>query len=66
MRYTPNPFTTSELEGGGWSATRPGRFAPGKIPIPFVQEAGWALEPVWTGMGLDPRTVQPLTSRYTD
>jgi hypothetical protein len=29
---------------------RPGRFTPGKDPIPIVQEAGWALRPVWTGM----------------
>jgi hypothetical protein len=27
---------------GGWSAPRPGRFTPGKDPVPIVQEAGWA------------------------
>ena len=27
----------------------PGRFAPGKDPVPTVQEAGWAPGPVWTG-----------------
>jgi hypothetical protein len=26
---------------GGWSAPRPGRFTPGKYPVPIVQEAGW-------------------------
>jgi hypothetical protein len=33
-----------------WSASRPGRaLPPGKgPPVPSVQEAGWALEPVWT------------------
>ena len=31
------------------SAPRPGRLAPGKDPVPIVQEAGWASEPVWTG-----------------
>ena len=31
------------------SASRPGRFYPGKDPIPIVQEAGWAPGPVWTG-----------------
>jgi hypothetical protein len=36
------------LEGGGWSAPRPGRFTPGKHPVPIVQEAGWAPGPVWT------------------
>jgi len=45
---------------------------PGKEPVPIVQEAGWASEPVWTGaknlapLGFDPRTVQPVGSRYTD
>jgi len=34
---------------GGWSTLRPGRFTPGKDPVPIVQEAGWASEPVWTG-----------------
>jgi hypothetical protein len=27
----------------------PGRFTPGKDPVPIVQEAGWAQVPVWTG-----------------
>ena len=35
---------------GGWSAPRPGRFTPGKDPVPIVQEAGWAPGPVWTGV----------------
>jgi hypothetical protein len=40
----------SALEGGEWSASRPGRtLPPGKEPpVPIVQEAGWAPEPVWT------------------
>jgi len=35
---------------------------PGKKPLPFLQEAGWALGTVWTGAenlapaGFDPRT----------
>jgi hypothetical protein len=40
---------TTALEGGEWSAARPGRFTPGKDPVPIVQEAGWAPGPVWTG-----------------
>jgi hypothetical protein len=63
---------TSALEGGGWSAPRPGRFTPGKDPVPILQEAGWAqgqsgqvrkilLPPVF-----DPRTIQPVASHYTD
>ena len=45
---------------------------PEKDPVPIVQEAGWASGPVWTGAenlvspGFDPRTVQPVGSRYTD
>jgi hypothetical protein len=27
----------------------PGRFIPGKNPVPIVQEAGWTPGPVWTG-----------------
>ena len=59
--------------GVGVSAPRPGRFTPWKDPAPTAQEAGWAPGPVWTGAenlapppGLDPRTVQPVASRYTD
>jgi hypothetical protein len=37
------------LDGGGWSAPRPGRLYPGKDPVPIVQEAGWFSEPVWIG-----------------
>jgi hypothetical protein len=45
---------------------------PGKDPVPIVQEAVWAQGPVWTGVenlappGFDPRTNQPVASRYTD
>jgi hypothetical protein len=50
----------------------PAAFTPGKEPVPIVQEAGWAPEPVWIGAenlappGFDPRTFQPVASRYTD
>jgi len=64
---------TAALEGGEWSASRPGRiFTPRKDVVPIVKEAGWAPRPVWTGAeNLDPtgirsRTVQPVASRYTD
>jgi hypothetical protein len=45
-------------------------FTPGKDPVPIEQEAGWVPGPVWTGaenivpMGFDPRTVQPVASRW--
>jgi hypothetical protein len=58
---------------GGWSAPRPGRFTPGK-------ERGTHCTGGWVGPqggsvrvrkispppGFDPRTVQPVASRYTD
>jgi hypothetical protein len=49
-RYSSYSFLTSALEGGEWSASRPGRdLPPGKEPpVPTVQEAGWAPELVWT------------------
>jgi hypothetical protein len=49
-RYSSYSFTTSALNRGEWSASRPGRaLTPGKgPPVPIVQEAGWAPEPVWT------------------
>jgi hypothetical protein len=49
-RYSSYSFTTSALDRGEWSASRPGRaLPPGKgPPVPIVQEAGWAPEPVWT------------------
>ena len=41
---------TAALEGSEWSAARPGRTLPtGKTRYPFLQEAGWAPGPVWTG-----------------
>jgi hypothetical protein len=41
---------TTAIEEGEWSASRPGRsLPPGMIPVPIVQEAGWAPGPVWTG-----------------
>jgi hypothetical protein len=50
----------------------PAAFTSGKDPVPIVQEAGWAPGPVWISAenlappGFDPRTFQPVASRYTD
>jgi hypothetical protein len=50
----------------------PAALIPGKDPVPIVQEAGWAPEPVWIGVenlaqpGFDPQTLQPVASLYTD
>jgi hypothetical protein len=66
-------FSTSALEGGGWSAPRPGRFTPGKDPVPIVQKSGWAPGPVWTCAKIlaptgirSPDRPSPVASRYTD
>ena len=54
--------STSALDGGGWSTPRPGRFTPGKDPVPIVQEAGWAPGPVWTGA----ENITPIGIRSPD
>jgi hypothetical protein len=65
-------FLDLSTRRGGWSAPRLARFNPGKHLVSIVQEAGWASGPVWTWEksryppGFDPRTVQPVASRYTD
>jgi hypothetical protein len=76
--YTSYSFTTSALEEGEWSASRPGRALPWRTdpPLPFVQEAGWAPEPVWTqvrgkmyylcrGSNLDRPVVHSVVRDYT-
>jgi hypothetical protein len=69
---------TSALDGGEWSATRPGRaLPPGKgSPVPIGQDAGWATESVWTqrleeksscfcqGSNLDRLVIQPVIRHY--
>jgi len=56
----------------GVSVTPRQHRTPGKDTLPIVQGAGWASGPVWTGAenfsppGFDPRTFQPIGSRYTD
>jgi hypothetical protein len=63
-RYSSYSFLTSALEGGEWSASRPGRaLPPGKEPpVPSVQEAGWAPEPVWA-QGLEEKASAPAGDR---
>ena len=48
-KYNSVLCLTSALDGGGWSTLHPGRFTPGNDTVHIVQEAGWALGPVWTG-----------------
>ena len=54
----------------GWSAPRNGRFTPGKDPVPHCT-GGWVGSRAGCGKsrpppGFDPRTIQPVASRYTD
>ena len=49
QRYSSTLSLTSALDGGGWSTPHPGRFTPGKDPVPIALEAGWVSEPVWMG-----------------
>jgi hypothetical protein len=58
----------------GWVANATPRplYLRERNPVTVVQEAGWDPWPVWTSAdnlappGFDPRTVQPVASRYTD
>ena len=34
--YSSTLPSTSALDGGGWTTPRPGRFTPGKDPVPVV------------------------------
>ena len=63
---------TAALEGGEWSAARPGlTLPPGKTRYPFYRrlggpqgQSGWAKNLVPTG--IRSRTVLPVVSHYTD
>ena len=50
--------------GVGGQHHAPAAFTPGKDPVPIVQEAGWASEPVWIGaenLALTGIRFQPLS-----
>ena len=71
--YSSTLPSTSALDGGGWSTPRPGRLTP-------LERTGAHCTESWVGPragvdgwgntrpppGFDPRTVQPVASRYTD
>jgi hypothetical protein len=76
-KYSSYSFLTSALDGGEWSASRPGRaLPPGKDPpVPIEQEDGWAPEPVWTqrleekssaSVGDRTPVVQSVVNHHTD
>jgi hypothetical protein len=45
--YVDPHFLNLALAGNEWSASRPGRFAPGKTFF-ITHRNGWTTEPVWT------------------
>ena len=64
---------TAALEGGEWSAARPGRtLPPGKTRCSFYRRLGGPqgrsgqVRKISSPPGFDPQTVQPVASRYTD
>jgi hypothetical protein len=63
-RYSSYSYVTSTVDGGEWSASRPGRALPPekKNPVPIGQEAGWAPEPVWT-QRLEEKSSAPVGDR---
>jgi hypothetical protein len=76
-RHSSYSYLTSALDGGEWSASRPGRaLPPGKEHlVPIGQEAGWAPEPVWTqkleekssaSVGDRTPVVQSVVGHYTE
>ena len=63
---------TAVLEGGEWSAARPGRILPpGKTRYQFYRRLGGPQDQSGRAenffpIGIRSRTVQPVVSRYTD
>ena len=67
------PFHDHGTRRGWGVSVRPRPlFTPGKDTVPIVQEAGWAqgrsgqVRKISLPPGFDPRTVQPVASRYSD
>ena len=73
QKYSSTLFQTSALEGGEGSASRPGStLPPGKTRYPLYMRLGGhqgrsgLVRKISPPPGFDPRTVQPVGSRYTD
>ena len=72
MDYSSTLSLNPAIDGDGRLTPRPDRFTLGNDPIPTVQEAGvpegWSerVRKLSRLPELDPRTVQPVASRYTD
>jgi hypothetical protein len=64
---------TSAVDAGGWSTPRPGSFTRAKeTRYPLYRRLGGSqgrsgrMQNISLPAGLDPRTAQPVASRYTD
>jgi hypothetical protein len=73
QRYSSILSLTLALDEGGWSTPRPGRFTPGKeTRYPLYRRLDGSqgrfgrVRKTSPPLGFDPRTVQPVASRYTD
>jgi hypothetical protein len=62
-RYISYSLLTSALDGVSGQRHAPAALCPGKRPpVPIVQEAGWAPEPVWT-QRLEEKSFAPAGDR---
>ena len=70
--YSSTLPSTSALDGGGWSTPRPAALPPGKTRYALYRRLGGLqarsgrVRKISPLPGFDPRTVQPVASRYTD
>jgi hypothetical protein len=61
--YSPTLFLDLGTRTGWWVSVTPRPLsAPGKDPVPIVQEAGWTPGPVWTGT----KILTPIGIRFPD
>jgi hypothetical protein len=71
-KYSSTLSLTSALHGFGWLRPRPGRITPGNDAYPLYRKLGGRqglsgrVQKISTSPGFDPRTVQPVASRYID
>jgi hypothetical protein len=72
-RYSSTLSLTSALNVSGWLTPRPGRFTPReKDPVPIyrrlgrLQDQSGRVRKISPPPGFNPRTFQPVASRYTD
>jgi hypothetical protein len=66
-------FSITGKRGVGDQRKAPAALPREREPVPILQDAEWASGSVWRGTeslapppGFDPRTVQPVATRYTD